>query len=451
MGTSGIEHFVDNTKVPNLLCEAFVVDVSKGPAWWDRCEHNQNAMCLSLVFDHVAAELGLDPTEVALKNDGCNGHDISYLSEYKRKHGFPDRDSLRECIEAGKKAIGWAEKWHKPGARRLPNGRYHGIAFTWNHDWDDVRGYGSAAIMIENDGTVSIISQHSDIGVNPWTPLCQIVADELGLRTGDVNVKAFDLDQGFAMMSPDGSCNLASNGNLIKIASRKLKKMLLELAAKKFGDINAGELDIKDGIIYVKSDPQKKKTLKEVVARAVPMSHACIFEVEPPLIAWAWNQQGLWGQDRKTGRPRLCRQAHFIEVEVDPETGEILVTKVVNVNDVGKAISPETVEGQMYGGDYMGIGRGLTEEMVWDPQTGVLLNRNLLNYEFASMLDYGPIETIIKETGMGHGPYGSCGIGESTPTVMPAIIGNAVYNAIGKWIDDYPITPDKVLKALGRI
>ena len=80
---------------------------------------------------------------------------------------------------------------------------------------------------------------------------------------------------------------------------------------------------------------------------------------------------------------------------------------------MGKAISPETVEGQMYGGSYMGLGRGLTEEMVWDPQTGVLLNRNLLNYTYASMLDYGPMETIIKETGMGHGPYGSCGIGES--------------------------------------
>ena len=113
----------------------------RGPHWWAGCEHNQNAMCLTLVFDHVAAELGLDPTEVALKNDGCNGHDITYLSEYKREHGFPDRDSLRECIEAGKKAIGWEEKWHKPGTKRLPNGRYHGLAFTWNHGWDDVRGY----------------------------------------------------------------------------------------------------------------------------------------------------------------------------------------------------------------------------------------------------------------------------------------------------------------------
>ena len=135
---------------------------------------------------------------------------------------------------------------------------------------------------------------------------------------------------------------------------------------------------------------------------------------------------------------------------MDTDTGQIEVTKVVNVNDVGKAISPETVEGQMYGGTYMGLGRALTEELIWDKKTGVLLNRNLLDYKYATMLDVGPIETIIVETGMGHGPYGTTGIGEDTATIIPALLGPAVYNAIGKWIDDFPITPDKVLKALGK-
>jgi len=93
---------------------------------------------------------------------------------------------------------------------------------------------------------------------------------------------------------------------------------------------------------------------------------------------------------------------------------------------------------------------GLSEEMVWDEQTGVLLNRDLLNYKYATMLDCGPIETIIKETGLGHGPYRTCGIGELTPTIIPGLLGCAVYNAIGKRIDDYPITPDKVLRALGK-
>jgi len=451
MAGSGIEHLIDNTKIPNMLCEAKTADVSKGPAWWCRCEHNPNAMALTVVFDHVADELGLDPIELALKNDGCDGKDMTYLSEYKREHGFPDTDSLRECIEAGKKAIGWDEKWHKPGAKRLPNGKMHGIAFTWNHNWDDVRGTGCAAVMIETDGTVSIIGQHSDIGLNPWTAYCQVVADELGMRVEDINTKPFDLDHGFAMMTPDGSCNLTTNASVLRKAAEKARKMLLELAEQKFEGVTAEELDIKDSVIYVKSSPENRKTVKEVVTKTMPTNVSCLYETEPPIIAWHWHIQGLWGEAVETGRPRLCRQAHFVEVEVDTETGEVEVTKVINVNDVGKAISPETVEGQMYGGTYMGLGRGLTEEMVWDEQTGVLLNRNLLNYKYATMLDYGPIEPIIKETGMGHGPYRTCGIGEDTATVIPALLGPAVHNAIGKWIDDYPITPDKVLKALGKI
>jgi CO/xanthine dehydrogenase Mo-binding subunit len=450
MCTPGIEHFIENTRIPNLSCEALIVDVNKGPAWWCRCEQLPNAMCLTLVFDRVAVELGLDPTAVALKNDGYDGHDTTHLSEYKRKHGFPDRDSLRECIEEGKKAIGWDEKYHPPGTKRLPNGRMHGMAFTWTHEWDDVRGTGSAAVMIENDGTVSIIGQQSDMGVNPWTAYCQIVADELGVRYEDVNTKPFTLDHGFALMSPDGSCNLVSNGIIVKKAAQRARKMLLELSAQKFEGVKAEELDIKDGIVYVKAAPEKRKTIKEVVAKAMPMFDSCVFWTEPPVLAWTWHTQGLWGEAVSTGRPRLCRQAHFMEVEVDTETGEVEVTKVVNVNDIGKAISPETVEGQMYGGTYMGVGRGLTEEMVWDKVTGVMLNGNLLDYKIATIDDCGPVDTIIRETGMGHGPYGTCGIGEDVATEIPALIGPAVHNAIGIWIDDFPITPDKVLKALEK-
>jgi xanthine dehydrogenase molybdenum-binding subunit len=175
------------------------------------------------------------------------------------------------------------------------------------------------------------------------------------------------------------------------------------------------------------------------------------FWTQPPILGWAWHNQGIWGQADETGRPRLCRQAHFMEIEVDPDTGQIEVTRVVNVNDVGKAISPESVEGQMYGGTVMGVSRGTIEEMIWDPQTGVLLNGSLLDYKYATILDCGPIDTPFIETGLGHGPYGATGIGEANATIIPALLGPAVYNAIGRWVDDFPITPDKVLKALGKI
>ena len=136
---------------------------------------------------------------------------------------------------------------------------------------------------------------------------------------------------------------------------------------------------------------------------------------------------------------------------MDTETGLIEVTRVVNVNDVGKVINRASCEGQQYGGSYMGVGRGRSEEVVYDPVTGVMLNGNLLDYKMATMLDVGPIDTLLVETGMGYGPYGVIGIGEDIATVMPALLGPAVYNALGIWIDDFPITPDKVLKALSKV
>ena len=137
-----------------------------------------------------------------------------------------------------------------------------------------------------------------------------------------------------------------------------------------------------------------------------------------------------------------------MEVEVDTETGAVEVTNVVNVNDVGKVISWETCEGQQYGGTYMGVGRALMEEVVHDRLSGVILNGNLLDYKIATIGDCGPIATHLVETRQGYGPYGATGIGEDIATVIPALLAPAVYNAIGVWINEFPITPALVLKAL---
>jgi xanthine dehydrogenase molybdenum-binding subunit len=99
----------------------------------------------------------------------------------------------------------------------------------------------------------------------------------------------------------------------------------------------------------------------------------------------------------------------------------------------------------------MGIGRNLQEQYIYDPVTGVLLNGSLLDYKWTTMLDIGEVETIIVESGMGYGPYGTVGIGEDVATITTYLLESAVYNAIGQWVDDGPITPDKVLKALGKI
>ena len=155
------------------------------------------------------------------------------------------------------------------------------------------------AVMIETDGTVSILSQQADVGVNPWTTYCRIVADELGVPLKDVHIKAFD-ECGFLLMTPDGSCNLCSNGFIVRKAARQAKAMLLDLAATKF-ELAAEDLDIKDGVIFEKKNPENRKTIGEVAVIAMPGHNAVGTWTEPPVLAWAWHTQGIWGKPSKPG------------------------------------------------------------------------------------------------------------------------------------------------------
>ncbi len=469
------KHFIDNTRVPHVRGRTEAVWVNRGPNVPTRCEQNLNCYSLCWVTNRVADALGLDPIEVALKNDGAEGHDIEWLNARKAELGFPVRDSLRECIAAGKAAIGWDQKWHPPGTKRLPNGRMHGMAFTWTHEWDDSAGSSEVGIYIErNDGTCTILGCRADGGQNAETTYCQIAADELGYPVEMVRFKHMD-DAGFFTMTPDTSTNLSVNGWAVRHAARLLKQRILEAAVAPrgvtqltsfppaFPGKRPEELDIKDAVIFEKANPENRMSVADFVGPSgaqgpivSPIGEPILagreglgypMRLTPPTFDFAWHVQrgtylGL--------RLRFCRQAHFMEVEVDPETGEVEVTRVVTVNDVGKVINWEGCEGQAYGGAYMGVGRGRTEEVVWDPRTGIMLNGNLLNYKIPTLMDIGEIQTVLLETGMGYGPYGAVGIGEDVATVLPALIGPAVHNALGVWIDRYPVTPDVVLAALGK-
>jgi CO/xanthine dehydrogenase Mo-binding subunit len=464
-----VQHLIENTKIPHIYGKMEAVQVNKGANVPTRCEQNANAHTFAIAFDHIANALGLDPVDVALKNDGADGHDMAWLNERKAEMGFQVRDSLKECVEKGMAAINWKEKWHLPGTKRLRNGRMHGLGFTWTHEWEDSSGTSEIAIRIErSDGTASILAQRADVGVNAETAYCQIAADELGMRIEDVFYRPMEYP-GFVAMTPDSSTNLCINGFATRHAARRLKRRILEVATSPTGRTQRGnfpprfpgykpeDLDISESVIYVKGDPTVRMSIRELVGvdgvegplTASPeMGHgAQRSDFTEPMFAYGYHvQQGAYADIRL----RLCRQAHFMEVEVDPETGEVVVTKVVNVNDVGKVVNWEGAEGQQYGGTYMGVGRGRSEEVVHDPVTGVMLNGSLIDYKIATILDIGKVDTLLVETGMGYGPYGAIGIGEDVATVVPALIGPAVYNALGVWVDDFPITPERVLRALGK-
>jgi xanthine dehydrogenase molybdenum-binding subunit len=261
-------------------------------------------------------------------------------------------------------------------------------------------------------------------------------------------------------MTPDGSCNMCTNVYAVQKAALRCKQKVLETAAgwdivyncgertttSLFPGLDPEQLDIKDGYVFEIANPENKQTLADVAYRYRSSGTGNL--IADPLFAWAWHRQGRFRME--PGRERMMRQAHFMEVEVDPDTGEVIVKDAAWCHDVGMAVSPESTEGQSYGGAVMAISRDRSEECIYDPQTGVKLNPNLLDYKVATCLDASPIKATILETGMGYGCYGLAGIGEDGADAPATLLAVAVQNAIGVWVDDHPITPEKVLKALGK-
>ncbi|MCS7115125.1 MAG: molybdopterin cofactor-binding domain-containing protein [Nitrososphaerota archaeon] len=440
------------TSIKSIYGENMRAYVNTGPVICYR-HGTQNTLVFNEVINRVAAELGMDPTEVALKNDGCEGEPMHpVMDQIKKQKGFPLRDSLKECIEAGKRAIGWEAKWHPPGAKKLPNGKYHGLGFGVCHQWQVLPGNPSvsAACVIRGDGTAVVMGRIFDI-LGAKTPICQVFAEESGLRYEDVSLNTdCDID----LFEPGGSLSTAcTNTSIMVELGRKVKQRILEIAVatRFFKGKRIEELEIRESIIYEKANPENKRTVAEVMqefggapnfgamwesnimARTLVVASGITVSKPPPFYIFA-------------------RQAHFVEVEVDPETGEIEIKKAVVVNDVGRVINPRGVVGQQFGGCYFGVEREKWQEKVYDPLTGVVLNNNHVFYPTFTMADIFPVDCIAVECGLGYNVYGSCGIGENVGTVWATgPLKSAVYNAIGKWIDEHPLTPDRVLKALGKI
>jgi CO/xanthine dehydrogenase Mo-binding subunit len=454
-----IDKTYECTKIPNIRGTQVWAHTNKG---YLACFRHGASSCVphNVMFDRVAAEFGLDPTEVALKNDGCQGHDWEFITQYQKENGFPQIQSLKEVIETGKKAIDWDGKWHAPGAKKLSNGRMHGMGFTSVNEWHWGAGrvqVGSYASLIFLNGQVKIVGMRSDMGSDSESAYRHCVAAELGLKYDDVLIQQQRSDNSaFLLAQPSSSGGTVNATPQLVHAARELKRKILERAAvtpmpdskgdKASSSIKRHEdFDIKDSMVFEKANP----------SRTMPIgSISTGFYSSNPIIAHP-DITGPLTMNADTMPEQkiyvMSRQAHFIETEVDTETGMVFVTNVACVNDIGHIFNRQGAEAQQYGGAIMGIGKSATEEKIYCPNTGVGLNFDLINYHIGTMNDYPTIQCYLKECHLGYGPYGSNGIGENIGASLAAITSSAIYNAIGKWILDYPITPDKVLRALGKI
>jgi CO/xanthine dehydrogenase Mo-binding subunit len=412
-----------------------------------------------VMFDRVAAEFGLDPTEVALKNDGCRGHYWDWVTQYQKENGFPQRWSLKEVIEKGKKAIDWDRKWHAPGTKRLANGRMHGLGFMSISEWACSSGSRLASLMLR-DGKVAIVGLRCNPGVDSESGFRQCVAAAMGLKYEDTVIHQHRSDNGmYRFAVPGGSLGTVNTVPQLIVAARELKQRILQAAIKprpgfmmlppqpaSFPGKKPEELDIKDSMVFEKANPGNRKSVIEVLG---PSSESDNSGIAHP-IGGAVSGLTSDGKPDQTNY-MMSRQAHFIEAEVDTETGQVEITNTVCVNDVGHCFNPAGAMGQQYGGAVMAFGRSATEEKVFCPISGVGLNYDHMYYHIGTMNDYAPVQCLLNESHLGYSAYGAYGIGENIGASLSAITSSAIYNAIGKWVLDYPTTPDKVLRALGKI
>jgi xanthine dehydrogenase molybdenum-binding subunit len=414
--------------VPNIRFESRGVYTNKLPACMMRGVGNSQ---FNIIFGHVvdalAEKLGMDPIELCVRNFG---HEWESL---------PDK-SLAAVLAEGSERIGWKAKRHAPGAGEVYEGtKRRGVGFSchpaWHAEWQETRrGKVQVAITLNPDCTVLLAapSVETGNGSNTCNVLgCAEALGFLGIGTDDIRwAPTVDTNAGMKDCVQTDSAVSYLQSEVMADAALELKKKLCELAAPELA-AEAADIEIAEGVAFVAAARERRIAVKELLLGGdlAPMT---VLMSRSPLAT-------------RTGVPFI---ANFAEVEVDMSTGRVAARKLVVVNDCGTVMYASGAEAQQIGGQCIGVGETLSEEIIYDERTGVPLNFNWIDYRIPTMADMPDIEPALLEVWKGGGEYGACGIGEGTLTCTPRAILNAVYNAIGVRIDEIPVTPEKVLRAL---
>jgi len=389
---------------------------------------------VDMQLDMMAEELGLDPVEVRLINARRPG-------EYTATKSYVGSCGLTECVE---KTVERSDFKKKHG--KLPP--YRGIGLGMNSVQTGfplgIRGGSQAIIKFNEDGGVTIISGVVDNGQGNDNMLVQIAAEELGLEMTDIELITADTE---VTPNDPGSYSMVTTfagGNAVRLAAADAKRQIFEVAAEKL-EANPADLIAADRKVFVKGSPDRGLPLAKVLRMALIQGRPILGQGSfSPKVdhrrEWVSNPQGQLSEAFSFG-------ATVCEVDVDPETGLVEVLDVWAAQDCGFAINPMVVEGQFEGSVAMG-GQGgmLTEFHSWND--GRCLNTTQLEYKVPLAVDMPPIDPIIVETIDPSGPYGAKEAGMSVAMSAAQAYACAIANAIGCWIKEFPITPDKIVEAI---
>jgi CO/xanthine dehydrogenase Mo-binding subunit len=397
-------------------------------------------------MDRIAERLGLERTVVRERNFLEKGDEL------------PTGETLDTCVEVGQTMQRALAILGSPAAPSP--GRIVGRGFACNRQpygrttW--FRDKASAWLSLEGDGTLLIRSGVTDLGGGQAASLCQIASEILGVALDDVSIYIGDS----ALNPPAGGTfatrQLYMSGNAVLKAALELRELLAPVAAELLGSSSAtlvfaegrvGQLEASEGGEPSAGPPRLTGaylTLPELVA-------ACGQRAVATSILSTWlAESGTF--DPRTGRgrtfPDYTYGTHAADVEVDVETGEVRVLKYVACHDVGRAINPMRVEGQIQGGAMQGLGYALTEDMaIVDGSPQSIL---FADYLIPNSLDFPDVEVVMIESGEGKGPLGARGIGEPSIGNVAATIASALHDAIGLRPTETPMTPERVLALLDQ-
>ena len=422
----------------------------------------QSTFFVETMMDQLAEAVGMDPVEFRLLN--ANEPNTT------TPQGLVITScGMKECLQAVAAAADRAAK--RQGDEAIPEPVTHyqtpifnaqspnsntlkrGIGFaTTLNVGGGARIYRSdgcgASVKVDDFGHVTLVTGSTEIGQGSETVLAQIVAEALGVRPEDMSVINTDTDVKPWDVGVHASRTTFIAGNAAHLAALDARAQIFETAAEMLG-VSPDQLIARNGRIELATPHSPPATIPSLpLSKVVRQRH--FREGGTVVIGEGWYDPPTKLVDKATYKGNISAAygfgAQMAEVEVDTETGQVRVLRLACANDVGRAINPMAVEGQIEGGAQMGLGYALTEELI--VENGRVLNPDFHHYRLFTAADMPEIETIIVETDDPGGPFGAKGVGEMGGTPTAAAVANAIYDAIGIRMTELPMTPERVLAAI---
>lgn len=383
----------------------------------------QAAFALESLIEELAQKLEIDSVALRLKN-GLKEGDPTLDHRTWRRIG------LLDCLEKAQQHPLWTERQ----ARKTPpaglEGWKIGVGLAAG-GWPGGTEPAAAACRLEKDGSMTVVVGSVDL-TGSDTSLGLIAAQGLGIAAENVNVVHDNTDTMPYTGGTGGSKTTYTVGSAVLAAARDARNQILSTAAEML-EAASTDLEIEGDKVVVRGAPGKSITLAQIAAASM---------------RFAGQFEPIYGRGRSANRyTSPMYTVHLARVAVDPETGEVRVLDYVAIQDVGFAINPAQVEGQIQGGVTQGLGWALFENVIYD-ENGQLLTSNLMDYALPHSYDVPNIECVLVEIPSDLGPYGAKGVGEPPVVPVSAAIANAVFDAVGARIAQLPITPERLFQAL---